>query len=432
MSRPFPQEAYAARIAFMVELAEHLHAYGTTAPRLEASLEMAAQKLELECEPWTNPTGMVLSFSDPMRPPGDSDTTRVIRVPPGDNDLGRLCDVDRIVEDVIAGRIGLAEGHAALRALDRPLTRRQNLMQVLGFGLVAAGIGGLLRLPWLDIATTSMIGLVIGLLQVLARTRPRLREAGDAVSAMVAASIAILVAAYVAPINLNTVIISALIVLMPGLALTNAVNELTSQHLISGTARFAGAVATMIMLTVGTMVAMAAAGMVGIEPQVRAWRPQPEWVEWCALAVAAFAFGTESIPQVRPPDLFTQADGVISASVKLRGDTAEVTNTRKRDIDQAIQQRPHLLTAQGDLNADGAALTQLECGDALLRPGNHRLLAGNGTQVFDCEIECTGVFIGFPHPDIHDDLVNPWNLHDVVILEFVHHCRDDVFPVARL
>ena len=290
MSRPFPQEAYAARIAFMVELAEHLHAYGTTGPRLEASLEMVAQKLEVECEPWTNPTGMVLSFSDPMRPPGDSDTTRVIRMPPGDNDLGRLCDVDRIVEDVVAGRMGLAEGHAGLRALDRPLTTRENLMQVLGFGLIAGGITGLLRLPWLDITTAGLIGLVIGALTVAGRTRPRLREAGDAVSAVVATSIAILVAAYIAPLNLNTVIISALIVLMPGLALTNAINELTSQHLVSGTARFAGAVATMIMLTVGTMAALAAAGVVGIEPQVRGWRPQPDWVEWCALVVSAFAF----------------------------------------------------------------------------------------------------------------------------------------------
>ncbi|WP_449280172.1 threonine/serine ThrE exporter family protein [Luteimonas changyuni] len=290
MSRPIPQEAYAPRIAFMVELAEHLHAYGTTGPRLEASLEMVAEKLGLECEPWTNPTGMVLSFSDPMRPPGDSDTTRVIRMPPGENDLGRLCDVDSIVEDVVAGNVGLGEGHAALRALDRPLSGRQNLMQVVGFGMVATGVGGLLRLPWLDIATTAMVGLVIGLLQVAARTRPRLREAGDAISAMVAASITILVAAYVAPLNLNTVIISALIVLMPGLALTNAVNELTSQHLMSGTARFSGAVATMLMLTVGTMVALGAAGMVGIEPQVRAWRPQPDWVEWCALGLASFAF----------------------------------------------------------------------------------------------------------------------------------------------
>ena len=290
MPRPFPQESYAARIAFVVELAEHLHAYGTTGPRLEAALEMVAQQLGLECEPWTNPTGMVLSFSDPMRPPGDSDTTRVIRMSPGDNDLGRLCDVDRIAEDVLAGRMGLAEGHAALRALDRPLTRRENAMQVLGFGLVAAGVGGLLRLPWLDIAVAAAVGLVIGLLQAAARTRPRLRESADAISAVIAASIAILVAAYVAPLNLNTVIISALIVLMPGLTLTNAVNELTSQHLVSGTARFAGAVATVSMIIVGTMVAMVAAEMVGIEPQVRALRPQPDWVEWCALGLTAFAF----------------------------------------------------------------------------------------------------------------------------------------------
>src|SRR5690606_24831027 len=167
-----------------------------------------------------------------------------------------LVEVDRIAEDVLAGKMDLAEGHAAMRALDRPPTRRQNLMQVLGFGLVAASVGGLLRLPWTDIAAAGLIGLVIGLLQVAAQTRPRLRESGDAVSAVVAAGIAILVAAYVVPLNLNTVIISALIVLMPGLGLTNAVNELTSQHLVSGTARFAGAVATMIMLTVGTMVAM--------------------------------------------------------------------------------------------------------------------------------------------------------------------------------
>jgi uncharacterized membrane protein YjjB (DUF3815 family) len=45
------------------------------------------------------------------------------------------------------------------------------------------------------------------------------------------------VATFVAPLNLNTVIIAALIVLVPGMSLTNAVNELTSQHLVSGTAR---------------------------------------------------------------------------------------------------------------------------------------------------------------------------------------------------
>jgi uncharacterized membrane protein YjjP (DUF1212 family) len=291
MTQPVPITAsYAARIAFMVELAEHLHAYGTTSQRLETAIVSVAHRLGLECEPWANPTGMILTFSDPQRPPGDSDTTRVIRLAPGDTNLYRLCEADRITEEVVAGRLGLAEGHAALRALEREPGLRGHLMQVAGFGLAAAGVAGLLRLPWLDIATAALIGLVVGVLDWLARKRPRLKEAGDAVAAIVAGFIAVCVASLVAPLNLNTVVIASMIVLMPGLALTNAFSELTSQHLVSGTARFAGAIATLLKLTVGVVIALTVAQLVGLEPQVRALRPQPDWVEYASVLVAAFAF----------------------------------------------------------------------------------------------------------------------------------------------
>ncbi len=291
MTQPVPITAsYAARIAFMVELAEKLHAYGTTSQRLESAIVSVAHQLGLECEPWSNPTGMILTFSDPQRPPGESDTTRVIRLPPGETDLYRLCEADRIAEEVLAGRLGLSEGHAALRALERPPSRRAKIMQVLGFGLAAAGVAGLLRLPWLDIATAGLIGLVVGLLEWYAGKRPQLKEAGDAVAAIVAGAIAIAVAGFVGPLNLNTVVIASLIVLMPGLALTNAFSELTSQHLVSGTARFAGAIATLLKLTVGVMIAFTIAQLLGVDPQVRAWRPQPDWVEYASVLVAAYAF----------------------------------------------------------------------------------------------------------------------------------------------
>ncbi len=293
MSSPLPATAasYAARIAFVVELAEHLHAYGTTAQRLEGAMIAVTQQLGLDCEPWVNPTGMVLSFSDPLRPPGDSDTTRVIRMSPGEVDLYKLCEADRIVEAVMAGDMDLAEGHAALRALEQREHRwRGKLLQVLGFPLVAAGVAGLWRLPWADIGTAAAIGLLIGLLDLATRNGVRLKEASDALAGMLAGVVAILVSAFVVPLNLNTVIIASLIVLLPGMALTNAINELTSQHLVSGTARFAGAVTTVLKVTVGTAIALVLAQLLGIEPQVRGSRPQPDWVEWAALAVAAFAF----------------------------------------------------------------------------------------------------------------------------------------------
>lgn len=282
--------AYAARIEFIVVLAAQLHLYGTTAQRLEGAIEAVARRLGLDCQPMSNPTGLILSFSDPQRPPGDSDTTRVIRLPPGETNLYKLCEADRIAEQVLAGQIDLAAGHAALRALDRPADWRANLQQVAGFGLAAASVAGLLRLPWLDIATAAVIGTLVGLLVIASRGRPHMAEADDAIAGILAGGLAALVATFVAPLNLNTVVIASMIVLMPGMALTNAFSELTSQHLISGTARMFGALATLLKLTVGTMIALIALEMVGLEPQVRAWRPQPALVEWCAVVTASWAF----------------------------------------------------------------------------------------------------------------------------------------------
>lgn len=288
--RPHGTHDYAARLAFVVELAEHLHAYGTTAQRLEGALNAVASTLGLDCEPWSNPTGLILSFSDPSRPPGEGDTTRVIRLPPGDTNLARLCAADRIAEDVMAGRMDLAEGHAALRALDRPASARAKALHGVAFGLASAAVAGLLRLPWLDIATAGLTGLLIGGLDLLAQSRPQLREAGEAIAALVATFVVVLVASFIGPLNLNTVIIVSLIVLLPGMSLTNAVNELTSQHLVSGTARFAGALATVMKLTVGTIIALSLSDLLHLVPQVRAARPQSDLVEWLSLLVAAFSF----------------------------------------------------------------------------------------------------------------------------------------------
>ena len=287
---PTAVEDYAARVAFVVELAEHLHAYGTTAQRLEGAVVAVADELGLECEPMVHPTGMVLSFSDPKRPVGLSDITRVIRAHQGDTDLSKLSAADRIAAEVGSGRLGIADGHAALRALERPPTTRAKLLGILVFGLAAASIATMWRLPWLDIATAGVAGLLIGLLDYASRGFPQMREAGDALAGMIAAAVTTLVAAFVAPLNLNTVIISALIVLVPGMSLTNAVNELASQHLVAGTSRFAGAMATLMKLTVGGAVALGIANFAGIEPQVRALRPQPGAVEWVGVLAAACSF----------------------------------------------------------------------------------------------------------------------------------------------
>ena len=287
---PTTNATYAQRVAFVTEIAGRLHSYGTTAQRLEVALVALSQKLGLDCEPWSNPTGIILSFSDPTQAIGSSDITRVVRLAPGDNDLYKLSVADFIAEAVANGRMSIAQGHTALRRLDRPMDLRGRAEQAFAFGLSSAGVAGLWKLPWLDIATAGVIGVLIGVLTQYVDRRPATREAGEALAGLLAGFIATLVASVAGSLNLNTVIIASLVVLLPGMALTNAVNELSSQHWVSGTARLAGAITTVLKLTIGAVIAVTLAQLLGLEPQVRAMRPQAHWVEWASLLTAAYAF----------------------------------------------------------------------------------------------------------------------------------------------
>ena len=291
MTTPAPAHpsSFEARTGFVVELATRLHAYGTTAQRLEGAVEGVAHRLGLECEVWSNPTGLILSFSDTGLGPQHA-ITRVLRLEPGEQNLGRLTATDAIAEDVLAGRMDPAAGLVALRALDRPPRRRTKVLTACSFGLSAAAVAALFSAGLADVLTAGGIGAVIGVMYVLAAGRPRLSEALEAIAALVATFLAMAVASFVTPLSYKTVIVASLIVLMPGLTLTNAISELSSQQLSSGTARFAGALMTLMKLTFGTVAATQLVGLMGWSPQEVAPVPLPQVVELVALAVAAFAF----------------------------------------------------------------------------------------------------------------------------------------------
>ncbi len=282
---------YAARVEFVIELATRLHSYGTTAQRLEGAISAVATRLGLRCEPWANPTGLILSFSDAGRPETLANTTQVIRLAPGEVDLRKLCEVDAIAERALRGEIGVSEAVAALHALDAPAPTRDRVFSTLAFGLTSAAVATLLRSSWADVAAAGGIGVLIGLFYAFGAGRPRLSEALELIAALLATLMAAAIASFLVPLSLKTVVVASLIVLLPGMMLTNAVSELTSQQLVSGTARFAGAMATLLKLAFGSMVASQIAVLLHWSSidyvDVRA---VPAWTEWVALPAAALAF----------------------------------------------------------------------------------------------------------------------------------------------
>ena len=277
------------RCNFIIDLARRLHACGTSTPRLEGAVLTLSKRLGVRTEIWCNPTGIIISFSSPQKSDG-AEITRVLRLAPGDINLKALAMVDDIAERVTDGRMEVDEGLQALTALDRPMGREKLAITVLAFGLASGSVAALLRTSWADVAASAVIGLMIGLLSVASSSRPRLHEASDAIAALLATLTATAIAAFLTPLSLQTVVIASLIVLMPGLMLTTAVAELSSQNWASGTARFAGATVALLKLTFGTIVATQAAHAMGWQPQLISAPQLPIWAEWVGLLVGSAAF----------------------------------------------------------------------------------------------------------------------------------------------
>lgn len=284
-------DEFDSRVRFVVELARRLHQYGTSAPRLERAIDHLSARLGLLPTSLSTPTSITLSFSDPADGVDALPRrTLVLRVNPGDVNLRRLCEVDDIAERVVRGELDIDGGLRELRSVRSGLSTHATWLQVLSFGIAGGTVAALIHGAWADVVAAGSIGLLIGLLALIAERRPNFAPSFEAVAAFVAMLLASGLAALVVPLNVRTVLIASLIVLMPGLTLTTAVSELSTQHLVAGTVRMMGAAAILLKLSLGTVGGAQTAKALGWVAQTGQALPVPAWAEWAALAAASFSF----------------------------------------------------------------------------------------------------------------------------------------------
>ncbi len=283
--------AFNTRVAFITELARKLHQYGTSASRLEDAVSSAALRLGMRAEVFSSPTAIILSYADLAQ--GDAavaQVTEVVRLAPGDVNLARLCEVDAIADGVTDGRVGIEEGARQLRALSTPLTPSQRRGMIAGYGLSAAGFAALIRASWADIVVAGLVGFLIGIVVLATARRPRLAPATEAISAVVATLTITLVSVLIWPLDINLVVLTAVIVLVPGMSLTTAVRELSTQHLASGVSRLFGGLAGMLKLIFGVVAVVQLCRWAGVVAPPAPHVAMPAWVEAPALIIGAFGF----------------------------------------------------------------------------------------------------------------------------------------------
>jgi uncharacterized membrane protein YjjP (DUF1212 family) len=280
-----PAADHAVRVGFILDLGRALHTYGTPAHRLEQTLERAAHTFGIPGQFFATPTSLIAAFGRV-----EEQRTHLLRLDPGETDLERLAQVDRIGGDVIAGRLAPAEGSARIALAHSGPRRYGSLVRLLAFGLTSACAARFLGGGAKEVAVAGTIGLAGGLLDEIGGRIGGWRRVAAPLGAALAALIAYGLSSVLGGLAISTAILGGLIVLLPGLTLTIAMAELSSRHLVAGTARFAGALGAFLVIAFGVALGARVAAATFGAPLAAPPVPLPGWTEALALAIAALTF----------------------------------------------------------------------------------------------------------------------------------------------
>lgn len=272
------------RIRFLIELGKALHRYGIPAHRLEMALGNAATSLGIRAEFFFGPTSLISSFGAP-----GNQHTALSRVEPGSLQLDKLVELDEVVEDLYRGDIPVETAAERLTEIDQAPERYGFLLTTLAFVLVGGTAARFFQGGLVEMILASGLGLVTGLLAWAASRFVSVGRIFEFLVSLTVTFLALGCTVWVRPMATDGAILGSLIILLPGLSLTLAMNELATGHLVSGTARFSGAMMTFLKIGLGVGLGTKLAEFLPGGPVNTPAIPLPEWTLWTSLLITPFA-----------------------------------------------------------------------------------------------------------------------------------------------
>ena len=283
-------------VAFILRLGQALHQYGTPAHRLEDQLHQVSERLGVAARFFSTPTSIFASFGPP-----EALQTGLIRVEPGEMDLERLTLLDGLAQEVIHGKISPEQGAARVETILQAPQRYGRALTLLCWMLAAGAAARLFGGGLREIGVAGLSSFAIGVLDQLSARSPRAARVLEPVAALLASALAVTAASILGPLSVQVATLSGLIVLLPGLGLTVAINELASRHLISGASRLTAAALVFLQLIFGVALGQRLAEVLPMPPMAPPAAPLPFWTVVVALGVVALAVNV--LFRARPADI---------------------------------------------------------------------------------------------------------------------------------
>ncbi|HEY7018128.1 MAG TPA: threonine/serine exporter family protein [Gaiellaceae bacterium] len=215
--------------------------------------------------------------------------------------LDQISALHRLADEAERGEVTPEDGLRRLDGIRELAPRFGALASIAGYVVLTVGICLILHPAPRDVACAAVFGAIVGALRLVTRNEPTLQILLPVVAAFCVAALTALAVKHDLTDPGLRAMIAALVVFLPGAALTTAVLELAAGDMIAGSSRLVWAGVQLLLLAFGIIAGIEAAGI----PSTKAFSSHDEllgdWAPW--LGVLVFALGVLVAHSV-PPNTF--------------------------------------------------------------------------------------------------------------------------------
>lgn len=282
---------------FIVQLGKALHTYGVPSYKSQLYLSQIAEMKGFKGSFMDTPTWINYTFFE------DDDHTynHVECVPPGELNLGALSRITEIADGVISNKLTSEE---ALREIKLIRFKRLGYGKVVEMFAYIASAGAfciILDTSWASVILASVIGAIIYAITLWSKKSNYISAILESLVALIATILTVTTSLFVDQIDVSMTILASIIVFIPGLSITTALEEITSKSLVSGTAKLFDALVSLFKQFFGVALGLTVLALfVELKPN-EVVQNIPSWMDY--IAVVLLAGSLLPVFKVRSKDL---------------------------------------------------------------------------------------------------------------------------------
>jgi uncharacterized membrane protein YjjP (DUF1212 family) len=286
------------RYHFIIKLGKALHTYGVQSYKIQYYLKQVAEKKEVKGSFIDNPTYINYVFYE-----ADEQTYNYVEtLSPGELNLGCLSAIVEITNGVLDGDISFVEATVLIDELEKPKTKILRIIEFIAFIVSGGAFCVILNTNWISSLAASIAGFFIYFIYRYASKSDYVSSILESLVAFSATIVIGLMSLLFPEINVSLSILASIIIFIPGLAITTALEEMTSNNLISGTAKFAGAMVSLFKQFFGVLLGLTILANFTEISQTVVVDNIPKWVD--VIAVLVLISSLLPLFKVRKRDVF--------------------------------------------------------------------------------------------------------------------------------